>query len=77
MGTNIEQLRNILSPLISKKETRIESFLEEDVEWYIGAVTAFHITDKVVEYVKTHPNASAQELYHLIPEGSPEGEDDD
>ena len=77
MGTNIEKLKEVLSPLISEKETRIESFLEEDLEWYVTAVCAFHIEDKVLEYVNTHPNASAQELYRLIPEGSPDGEEDD
>mgnify|MGYP000360018762 CR=1 FL=1 len=77
MGANAEKLKEVLSPLISEKETRIESFLEEDLEWYVTAVRAFHIEDKVIEYVNTHPNASAQELYRLIPEGSPDGEDEE
>lgn len=77
MGANTEKLKEVLAPLISEKETRIESFLEEDLEWYVTAVRAFHIEDKVIEYVNTHPNASAQELYRLIPEGSPDGEEDD
>ena len=76
MGSQVEQLTAILSPLISK-ETRIESFLEEDLEWYVTAVHAFHVEDKVIQYVRSHPNASAQELYRLIPEGSPDGEEDD
>ena len=77
MGSQAEQLTAILSPLISKKETRIESFLEEDLEWYVTAILAFNIEDKVIQYVRSHPNASAQELYRLIPEGSPDGEEDD
>lgn len=77
MGVNAEKLKEVLSSLISEKETRIESFLAEDLEWYVTAVHAFHIEDKVIEYVNAHPNASAQELYRLIPEGSPDGEEDD
>ena len=77
MVSYAEQLTAILSPLISKKETRIEPFLEEDLEWYVTAVHAFHVEDKVIQYVRSHPNASAQELYRLIPEGSPDGEEDD
>ena len=77
MNSQAEQLTAILSPLISKKETRIESFLEDDLEWYVTAVHAFHIEDKVIQYVRSHPNASAQELYRLIPEGSPDGEEAD
>ena len=77
MGASAEKLREVLSPLISENETRIESFLTEDLEWYITAVRAFHIEDKVIEYVRTHSTASAQELYRLIPEGSPDGEEDE
>ena len=77
MGSQVEQLTAILSPLISKKETRIESFLEEDLEWYVTAILAFNIEDKVIQYVRSHPNASAQELYRLIPEGAPDGEEYD
>ena len=50
MGTSTEKLREVLSPLVSEKETRIESFLAEDLEWYIAAVRAFHIEDNVIEY---------------------------
>ena len=77
MGSQAEQLTAILSPLISKKETRIESFLEEDLEWYVTTILAFNIEDKVIQYVRSHPNASAQELYRLIPEGAPYGEEYD
>lgn len=77
MGANAERLKKVLFSLISEKETRIESFLEDDLEWYITAVCAFHIEDKVIEYVNAHPNASAQELYRLIPEGSPDGEENE
>ena len=77
MGSQVEQLTAILSPLISKKETRIESFLEEDLEWYVTAILAFNIEDKVIQYVRSHPNASAQELYRLIQEGAPDGEEYD
>ena len=74
---NTKRLKEVLSPLISEAETRIESFLEEDLEWYVTAARAFHIENKVIEYVNVHPNATAQELYRLIPEGSPDGEDDE
>ena len=47
------------------------------MEWYVTAVHAFHVEDKVIQYVRSHPNASAQELYRLIPEGSPDDEEDD
>ena len=77
MGVNDKKLKEILAPLISERETRIESFLEEDLEWYVTAARAFHIEDKVIRYVNAHPNASAQELYRLIPEGSPDGENDE
>ena len=51
--------------------------IREILEWYVTAVHAFHVEDKVIQYVRSHPNASAQELYRLIPEGSPDGEEDD
>lgn len=70
-----DKLRNALMPLVSRKKTRIESFLEEDVDWYIVAVKAFHVEDKVIQYIKNHPNATAQELYNLLPEGLPPGDD--
>lgn len=66
-------LRKVLTPLIHSESTRIDSFLEDDMEGYIKAVIAFQIEAQVIEYVKAHPNASAQELYHLIPEGVPAG----
>lgn len=69
-------LRKVLTPLIHSESTRIDSFLEDDMEGYIKAVIAFQIEAQVIEYVKAHPNASAQELYHLIPEGVPAGQED-
>nr|DAQ86039.1 MAG TPA: hypothetical protein [Caudoviricetes sp.] len=77
MTRNEKLLRKVLTPLIHSESTRIDSFLEDDMEGYIKAVIAFQIEAQVIEYVKAHPNASAQELYHLIPEGVPAGQEDE
>ena len=76
MAKEENRLRKALTPLIRSESTRIDSFLEDDMEGYIKAVIAFQIEERVIEYVRDHPNASAQELYHLIPEGVPAGQED-
>ena len=63
-----DRLREILTPLVHEENSRIDSFLEDDMDGYIKGVIAFHIEEEVIQYVRTHPNASAQELYHLLAE---------
>ena len=63
-----ERLRDILSPLIREESSRIDSFLEDDMEGYIKGAIAFRIEDDVIRYVQAHPNATAQDLYNLLAE---------
>ena len=77
MGKKIEQIRELLVPLIHEETSRIGSFLEDDMEGYIGFVEACQIEDKVLAFLRSHPNASAQELYHLIPEDNSSDYDED
>lgn len=72
----VKVLRELLKPLVHEEASRIHSFLEDDMEGFISGVKAFQIEDKVIAYVRAHPNATAQELYHLIPEGVPPGQED-
>ena len=62
-----EQLREVLIPLICEKERRILSFRMEDVEMVIDFADDDDVKKKIIDYVKKHPNASAQEIYRLIP----------
>lgn len=68
MSANEERLREVLTPLIHEESSRIDSFLEDDLEGYIKGAISFHIEEEVVRYVKAHPHATAQELYHLLAE---------
>lgn len=70
------QLRKLLLPLVHEEESRIDSFLADDMEGFIGGVIAFQIEDQVINYLKAHPKATAQELWHLIPESVPAGQED-
>ncbi|MDD6034028.1 MAG: hypothetical protein PUC47_11210 [Oscillospiraceae bacterium] len=62
----IETLRSLLEALICEKETRIDSFLAEDVEAYLDFAEGMDFVDEAIDYVQVHPHASAQELYHMI-----------
>ena len=70
-----EQLRKLLVPLIHAEESRIDSFLEDDMEGFIGMVIAFQIEEQTIKYLRAHPYATVQELYNLIPEGLPPDDD--
>ena len=75
MARNERVLRELLTPLVRSGSTSIDSFSEDDMEGYIKGVLAFQVEKQVIEYVKIHPNASVQELYRLIPNGVPSGEE--
>ena len=76
MGTDkSSQLRELLLPLIHDEESRAYSFREDDMLGFISGVRAFQIEDQVIKYLRADPNATTQELYSLIPEGLPPGDD--
>lgn len=62
-----KQLKETLISLICEKERRILSFRMEDVEAVIKFADDDNVKKKIIDYVTKHPNASAQEIYHLIP----------
>lgn len=65
MGENGHyQLIAALRPFVHEEESRIESFLEEDLEWFVEAIEAFGVEDLMMQYIKRNPNATTQELYH-------------
>ena len=66
MGENGHyQLIAALRPFVHEEESRIESFLEEDLEWFVEAIEAFGVEDLMMQYIKRNPNATTQELYHF------------
>lgn len=68
MNSKEELLREALLPLVHEESSRIDSFLEDDMEGYIKGVIAYHIEEEVLRYVKANPNATVQDLYHLLAE---------
>ena len=68
MNSREELLREALLPLVHEESSRIDSFLEDDMEGYIKGVIAYRIEEDVLRYVKANPNATAQDLYHLLAE---------
>ena len=67
MGENGHyQLIAALRPFVHEEESRIESFLEEDLEWFVEAIEAFGVEDLMMQYIKRNPNATTQELYHYF-----------
>lgn len=75
MSEKEAQLRQLLKPFLHREDSRIDSFLPEDLECYVGFVTAFQVEDEIISYLKKHPHATTQDLYHQIPEGLPPGDD--
>lgn len=74
-----KQLIAALRPYVHEEETRIESFLEEDLDWFVGAIEAFGVEDLMMQYIKSHPKASTQELYHYFSDHTgdcPPGQED-
>lgn len=62
-----KQLKETLISLICEKERRILSFRMEDVEAVVKFADDDNVKKKIIDYVTKHPNASAQEIYRLIP----------
>lgn len=75
MNEKEKELRQLLQPYLHREESRIDSFLPEDLEAYVDFITGFQVEDKVIAYLKEHPDATTQDLYHQIPEGLPPGDD--
>ena len=80
MGENGHyQLIAALRPFVHEEESRIESFLEEDLEWFVEAIEAFGVEDLMMQYIKRNPNATTQELYHYFSDNTcdcPPGQED-
>ena len=80
MGENGHyQLIAALRPFVHEEESRIESFLEEDLEWFVEAIEAFGVEDLMMQYIKRNPNATTQELYHDFSDNTgdcPPGQED-
>ena len=81
MGENGHyQLIAALRPFVHEEESRIESFLEEDLEWFVEAIEAFGVerfNDAI--YKKEIRNATTQELYHYFSDNTgdcPPGQED-
>ena len=75
----VKQLRKLLIPLIHEEASRIDSFLEDDMEGFIGFVEAFQVEDKVIAFLKSTPNVSTQELYKFFSDNTgefPPGQED-
>ena len=77
MGEKEHNIRNLLQPLVHKEENRVDSFLEEDIDAFLDFVVGFHIENKAISYLQTHPKATAQELWHFISDNAPEMDDED
>ena len=74
MGENGHyQLIAALRPFVHEEESRIESFLEEDLEWFVEAIEAFGVEDLMMQYIKRNPNATTQELYHYFSDNTGDG----
>ena len=80
MGENGHyQLIAALRPFVHEEESRIESFLEEDLEWFVEAIEAFGVEDLMMQYIKRNPNATTQGLYHYFSDNTgdcPPGQED-
>lgn len=73
------QLIDALRPFLHREESRINSFLEEDMEFFVSGIEAFGVEDMMIEYAKTHPHATTQELYHFFSDNTesvPPGQED-
>ena len=68
MNTNEELLREALRPFLHEESSRIDSFQDDDMEGYVKGVIAYRIEGAVIHYVKANPNATVQDLYHLLAE---------
>ena len=72
MGEKERNIRNLLQPLMHKEENRVDSFLEEDIDAFLDFVVGFHIEDEAISYLRAHPKATTQELWHFISDNAPE-----
>lgn len=69
------RLAELLKPLIHAAPERWNAFTADDAVSFIDWITAFHVEAKTIDYLEKHPHASAQELWGLVPEGTPPGQE--
>lgn len=72
----VDELWKALRPFIKEHPLKRDTVLEEDVEMLIGSAIAFHVEDKLLDEVKTHPDSVFWDFLRIIPNGVPPGQED-
>lgn len=74
--TTVDELRKRLHPFVKEHPQKKDTVYEEDVESLIGFAVAFHVEDKLLDEVKTHPDSVFWDFLRIIPNGVPPGQED-